>query len=160
MANKHKTKSLKLNKTTTPINKSQEFTKENGSLVDDPYQTNSKGGVGEITNIELDNIKFKDEETVVHKGRSKVYSKKMNYTHDGFMNKANTFSSGARKNSSINANKRMNKMMEDYMYAPINIIANKRNSINSKQIIGIYEQDDSLKSIMNTMHTSIRKNCK
>ena len=77
----------------------------------------------------------------------KLHSKRMNHTHDSFVTKA----------KSIKADQRMSQMLEDYRYNPHTALFNQRNSVNSKRMIYIYENDENLRTASSQLKTSIRK---
>ncbi|CAI2369212.1 unnamed protein product [Moneuplotes crassus] len=123
----------------SPINKSQEFQQMNRGIFDDPYQTLSKPLNNKlITNLELENVTFKNDEAIPNKNRSTGKSKRLSSTFEGF---------GSNKGS-FKGNQRLSVMYQDYL--PSTSSSKKRPRVYSKRIIRIYEEDQEMRAIHNT----------
>jgi hypothetical protein len=101
-----------------------------------------------ITNIEIDSNMFKKEDDhLVLKNRLKSQSKRM----------ANTQSIFGHKTDSAKNQKKVNMMIQDYDYVPRK--DNKRRSPNTREIISIYENDESLRSVPDVLNVKRRIKC-
>lgn len=98
-----------------------------------------------ITNIEIDSNMFKKEDDhLVIKNQLKSQSKRM----------ANTVSSFGYRKDNVKNQKRVNMMIQDYDYVPSK--DNKRKSSDTRKIISIYENDESLRSVPDVLNVKRR----
>lgn len=83
-----------------------------------------------------------------HKNRVKLHSKRISTTHSSF----------GHRTDSLKHQKRIHLMLKDYDYVPGRSSINKRSSVDTRKIISIYENNESLRSIADVLNVTRKMN--